>query len=114
MRQLEGFEPRDFATCEAVLVEAWFHLARGIQRHRLRALLDEEDVTVLPGAADRAFRDEVFDWLQKYADHAPNWTDACIAVLSGRDRSLEVWSYDSEFRTTWRRPDGTAIPMAVK
>jgi hypothetical protein len=40
--------------------------------------------------------------------------DGCIAVLSGRDRRLKVWTYDREFRTTWRRPDGTVIPMAVR
>jgi hypothetical protein len=36
-----------------------------------------------------------------------------LAVLSGRDQHLKVWTYDREFRTAWRRPDGTAIPMAV-
>ena len=23
-------------------------------------------------------------------------------------------TYDKEFRTTWRRPDGSAIPLAVR
>ena len=113
MRQLEAFAPGDLATCEAMLVEAWFHLPRDIQRDRLRALLEDQDIAVLPGAADRAFRDEVFDWLQKYADHVPDWTDGCIAVLSGRDHTLKVWTYDGEFYTIWRRPDGTRIPLAV-
>ena len=36
------------------------------------------------------------------------------AVLCGRDKALKVWTYDGEFRTTWRRPDGTAIPLATK
>ena len=39
-----------------------------------------------------------------YADHEPDWADACLAVLSGRDHDLKVWTYDREFRTTWRRP----------
>jgi hypothetical protein len=44
----------------------------------------------------------------------------CDAVLtevcfhSERDTRLTVWTYDREFRTTWRRPNGTVIPMAVK
>ena len=25
-----------------------------------------------------------------------------------------LWTYDREFRTTWRRPDGTAIPLATR
>lgn len=56
----------------------------------------------------------MFEWLTKYAEREPDWADACLAVLSGRDSKLKVWTYDSEFRTIWRRPDGSAIPMAVK
>ena len=29
---------------------------------------------------------EVLDWLTKYADHEPDWADACLAILSGRDK----------------------------
>jgi len=25
-----------------------------------------------------------------------------------------VWTYDHEFRTTWRKPDGKSIPQAVR
>ena len=113
MRELESFAKQDLGTCEAVFVEASFHLTRSIQRERLEALLEDRDVVVLPAAVDRAFRDDVFAWLLKYADQRPDWTDACIAVLSGRDDFLEVWTYDDEFRTTWRRPNGTRIPFAV-
>jgi hypothetical protein len=56
----------------------------------------------------------VLAWLLEHADHHPDWTDACLAVLSGRDSTLQVWTYDREFRATWRRPDGSAIPLAVK
>jgi predicted nucleic acid-binding protein len=56
----------------------------------------------------------VFHWLTKYAEHEPDWADACIAVLCGHDKRLKVWTYDREFRTTWRRLDGTVIPMAVR
>ncbi len=56
----------------------------------------------------------VFDWIEKYADHEPDWADGYIAALCGRDRTLKVWTYDKEFRTTWRRPDGSAIPLAVR
>jgi hypothetical protein len=27
---------------------------------------------------------------------------------------IAVWTYDREFRTTWRRLDGRAIPLAVR
>jgi hypothetical protein len=58
---------------------------------------------------------EVFEWLTtKYVDHEPAWADGCLAVLSGRHKDARVWTYDREFRKTWRRPIGTVIPPAVK
>lgn len=63
--------------------------------------------------AARATRSTERQWLAKYADHDPDWADGCLAVFSGRDKSLKVWTCDREFRTTWRRPNGTTIPLAV-
>lgn len=99
--------------CEAVLVEACFHLSHAHQRERLRSILDELEVRSL-STDDPDSRAQVSAWLLKYADQKPDWADACIAVLCGRDSRLKVWTYDREFRTTWRRPDGSAIPMAVR
>jgi len=84
-----------------------------MQRERLRAMLDQfrmDPVTT----HDAALRAEILAWLIKYADHQPDWADGCLAVLCGRDTRHKVWTYDREFRTTWRRPDGKAIPMAVR
>lgn len=101
-----------FCVCEAVLAEACFHLPRRIERSRLAAVLGELRVNSLP-THDTDFRADVLAWLLKYADQDPDWVDACIAVLCGRDARLKVWTYDREFRTTWRTPDGKAIPSAV-
>ena len=87
-------------------MEACFHLPSRAQRHRLRAALDQLHIAALPRTDDRGFWLDVLDWLSKYADHEPDWADGCLAVLSGRDASLKVWTYDREFRTTWRRPTG--------
>jgi predicted nucleic acid-binding protein len=111
--ELQALAGSAFATCEAVLVEACFHLPHRVQRQRLRALLDRLDVAPLPAAPDSRYRRQVFDWLLKYADHEPDWADACLAVLCSEDAGARVWSFDREFRTTWRRRDGTAIPLAV-
>ena len=113
VRDLEQLGGSTFATCEAVLVESCFHLPNKSQRLRLRALLDYLAVAPLSSSADTAFRDEVFDWLSRYAEHEPDWADGCFAVLAGRDVTARVWTYDTEFLMTWRRPDGTAIPQAV-
>ena len=84
------------------------------QRERLRALLHDLNMQACPIADERAFWSDVINWLVKYADHEPDRADACLAVLSGREKDLKVWTYDREFRTTWRRPNGTAIPLAVR
>lgn len=114
VRHLESLAAQDFAVCDAVLSEACFHLPHGNQRRRLRALLRDLRIRPLPIAYDMEYWLAVLDWLAKYADHDPDWADACLAVLSGRDKELKVWTYDHEFRTTWRRPDGTIIPLAVR
>jgi len=103
----------EFAVCDAVIGEACFHLPRRAQRQRLHAALDELDVVGCSSPIESDFRSDVFAWLLKYADREPDWADACIAVLCGNDRALSVWTYDKEFHTTWRRPDGTRIPLAV-
>jgi predicted nucleic acid-binding protein len=111
---LESLAAEDFAVCDAVLTEACFHLPYLHQRQRLRALLQQLDVHALPMTYERAFWLDVFEWLTKYADHEPDWADGCLAVLCGRDRHLKLWTYDREFRTTWRRPNGTTLPLAIK
>ena len=113
VKDLEQIAADDFAVCEAVLTEACFHLPYRNQRLRLRDLLQELGVSTLPASADPALWGDAFDWLAKYAHHDPDWADACLAVLSGRNKRLKLWTYDREFRTTWRRPNGTAIPLAV-
>ena len=90
-----------------------FHLPHPVQRRRLALLLDELDIDSEP-TFDHVFRDEVFAWLEKYGEHEPDWADACIAVLCGRERRLKVWTYDGEFAAMWRKPDGRAIPLAIK
>ncbi|MBI3263365.1 MAG: PIN domain-containing protein [Acidobacteria bacterium] len=114
MQHLEDLARIPLCTCEAVLVEACFHLPHRAQRQRLRALLEHLNIAPASSVGDYAFWAAVFHWLAQYAEHEPDWADGCIAVLCGQEKGLKVWTYDREFRTTWRRPDGTAIPMAVR
>jgi predicted nucleic acid-binding protein len=114
LKHLATLAADDLAVCDAVLTEACFHLPHRSQRLRLRSVLNDLNVQVLTATHEPAFWLEVLDWLLKYADHEPDWADGCLAVLSGRDKDLRVWTYDREFRTRWRRPNGTAIPLAVK
>jgi len=114
VKHLESLAADDFLVCDAVLTEACFHLPHPSQRQRLLLLLNDLGIRSVPLVVERDFWIEVFGWLVKYAEHKPDWADACLAVLSGRERSLRVWTYDREFRTIWRRLDGSAIPMAVR
>ena len=114
VKNLESLAPNQLVACEAVLTEVCFHLPYPSQRQRLRALLDNLGVQPVPVSNESAFWWEVFDWLARYADHQPDWADGCLAVLSGRNRGAKVWTYDREFRTIWRRPNGTIIPLAVR
>lgn len=113
LRDLDRLAKRTLAVQEPVLTEACFHLPHPVQRDRLERLL--VDLAIETHVADDApaFRSAVLGWLRRYAQHTPDWADACLAVAAGRDRSLRVWTYDDEFRSIWRRPDGTRIPLAV-
>lgn len=111
VKHLDSLVSNEFAVCEAVLTETCFHLPYRSQRQRLRALLDDLGVHPVPARNDIEFWLEVFEWITKYEDHEPDWADGCLAVISGRDRDAKVWTYDREFRTTWRRPNGTVIPF---
>lgn len=113
LKHLGALAPAGLWVCEAILTEACFHLPHRMQRERLRAALDEFYIDSLP-TSDAGFWSDVFAWLGKYADHEPDWADGCIAVLCGHHKRLKVWTYDPEFRTIWRRPDGKAIPLAIK
>ena len=113
VRHLESLAANEFGTCDAVLTEACFHLPHRSQRQRLGAMLRSLDVEAVPRIPDADFWSDTLDWLGRYAEHEPDWADACLAVLSGRDRQVRIWTYDSEFRTTWRRPNGTTIALAV-
>jgi predicted nucleic acid-binding protein len=105
---------RSLLVCAPVLTEACFLLDTAVQRRRLWQML------IGLGARPLTLDDEawmwarVFAWLDKYADHQPDWADAYLAVASGIVKRARVWTYDAEFRTTWRREDGTRIPLAIR
>jgi predicted nucleic acid-binding protein len=95
-----------------VLTETFFHLSSQVARRKLRMLIKELGVSIreVTGSTLAAS----FDWLDLYADHEPDLADAITVVLSQELAGSLVWTYDSEFRTTWRRPDGSTVPLAVR
>ncbi|MGE0446482.1 MAG: PIN domain-containing protein [Vicinamibacterales bacterium] len=114
VRELGALSGEALATCEAVLAEVHFHLRRPAQRQRVRELTKGLRVEVLPERKASPLWPAVLEWLQKYDEYQPDWADACIAVLSGLNPQLRVWTFDREFHTTWKRPDGSAIPLVAR
>ena len=111
---LERFRQADLVTTMAALMEACLVLREGFQRTRLHRVIARCGIRLYPLSDPDDVCSGVFEWMRKYAEHQPDWTDALYAVLSGREHVLRVWTYDSEFVTIWRRPDGSRIPLAVR
>lgn len=114
LSDLDRVAKRGLVLSEPVLTEACFLLSTPSQRARLERLILELGMTPLAVDDAEELRTDVFRWLSRYAEHEPDWADGYLAVVSGRLRDARVWTYDREFRTTWRRPGGTRIPLAVR
>jgi len=114
LRDLDQLAGEPLVLCGPVLTEACFLLPGRAQRQRLQRFLLE--FTVAPYHSDDESRlwMEVFNWLIRFQEHDPDWTDAYLCVVSAKERRARVWTYDGEFRTTWRHPDGTRIPLVVR
>jgi predicted nucleic acid-binding protein len=113
-KDLDRLARRPLVVCDAVLTEAFFLLPGKATRSRLERLFGELGLRPLVLQDEAQFRSDAFGWMARYADQQPDWADACLAVVSQREKRARVWTYDSEFRTTWRRPDGTRIALAVE
>jgi predicted nucleic acid-binding protein len=56
----------------------------------------------------------ILSWLIRYADSAPDFTDAYLVAVTATQKRMRVWTYDHEFSTIWRRPDGSKVPLAMQ
>lgn len=92
-----------------MLTETVFALPKADQRGRLALLLDRLAVANPAIDDELALRRSVFAWLAGYADHDPNYADAELCVIAGHDRRARIWTYDSEFKNVWRKPDGRRL-----
>jgi predicted nucleic acid-binding protein len=103
-----------FVVSNAVLAEVVHLLVGRRSRERLAALVEQLPIAAWSDDRARESRTAAFRWLERYAEHRPDWADAILVVASANDPKARVWTYDSEFTTTWRRPDGTRVPLAVR
>ena len=98
--------------CAPVLGEACFLLTSAAQRERLRRAVTTLRLRAYRSDDEDRLWSQIFDWMTRYREHDPDWADAYLAVVTGMNLRFKVWTYDRQFHTTWRRPDGTAIPLA--
>jgi predicted nucleic acid-binding protein len=105
VRDLEKHARDELCVPAVVLCEACFLLATKAQRARLRELLAAMHVSEIREPRS----DDVFEWLERYADHEPDWVDGCLVVLAGHEH--RIWTYDREFRAIWRNVDGGALSI---
>ncbi|MBI4822095.1 MAG: PIN domain-containing protein [Deltaproteobacteria bacterium] len=108
---LRKLERQSLAVIPAVLTEALFFLHSSRSRLALREWLAHGNITRLDTIEEGDHEAEVIDWLLRYADHEPDYADGCLCVLSNLLPKAKVWTYDSEFSTIWRRPDGSRVPL---
>jgi predicted nucleic acid-binding protein len=94
-----------------VMAEVCHILPHSGHQNRFRQLIDQLNLQSSPVPDDHHLWTHVFDWLDRYANHEPDWTDGYLAVLTQLDTRFRVWTYDREFWTIWRRPDGSPIPL---
>lgn len=112
LRDLNRLAREPFVLCPPVLAEACFLLPYRAQRERMRRFLTELSVAPYRSGDEARLWIEIFDWLLRYQEHEPDWADGYLAVVSGQESRSRVWTYDREFRTTWRRPDGSRVPLS--
>lgn len=114
MGDLDRLARQPLAICTPVLTEACFLLTHPVQRQRLERLLNELSIRPLVLEDESGVWASVFQWLEKYSEHEPDWADGYLAIVSGLNRKAKVWTYDGEFKTLWRRVDGTKIPLVPR
>ncbi|HSI34067.1 MAG: type II toxin-antitoxin system VapC family toxin [Phycisphaerae bacterium] len=100
--------------CNPVLTEVCYHLPGAFLRSRLAYVMDSWVMSCAEDEGDPRLRADLLDWLSRYANHSPDMADGFLAVLAGRYAHAKVWTFDHEFETIWRRPDGSRIPLAAR
>ena len=112
MADVTRFSRDTFLTVPATLAEVCHILTNRKARRRFHHLLRQFPVEIFVDI-ERHHVAQVFAWLERYAEHRPDWADASLVLTSALLPKAKVWTYDREFATVWRRLDGSRIPLAV-
>jgi hypothetical protein len=94
------------------MTEACFLLDNAQLRRRLSALIEREVVQFAsPKNGDLTIRRSM-KWLERYAEHRPDFADAFLVCWAESDSAAVVWTFDREFSTVWRTLGGKKVPLA--
>lgn len=93
-----------------VLTEALHFLRAAVIRKRLQAAFEQGSLQ-LAAPSEPAHAREALAWLERFADHSPDFADAHLVVWAAGDPKLAVWTFDSEFSTLWRTPAGGRVRL---
>ena len=91
-----------------VFVEAHFFLPAEHQRQRLHGHLESGAFVPVEPAHGARCLDYALEWLKEYAEHEPDFADAWLISMADQARAT-IWTFDSEFETTWRTLDGAEL-----
>ena len=100
-----------FATCEAVISESLFLLARARDGKKALCSLIERGVIVVR----YAFAEETAETLRlvrRYNDTPMSFADACLMRMAEKNDDTVVFTTDSDFRT-YRKNGRQVIPLIV-
>ncbi len=97
--------------CTPVLTEALHFVSAPVGRRRLR-LAFEAGILELggPGQALGETTRRALAWMERYSEHEPDFADAFLVTWSDAEH-LPVWTFDSEFTTTWRSAKGRRVRL---
>jgi predicted nucleic acid-binding protein len=95
-----------------VLTEAHYLLPDRRLRLRLQAFFTRELMRAEAPERSEAVTARSLEWLRRYADHAPDFTDAFLVCWAEADAAASVWTFDREFVTTWRTLSGKRVKLA--
>jgi predicted nucleic acid-binding protein len=101
--------PLPWLTCEAVVVETFFLLAR-LEAARLVRLLNDGRLRVVYGLRDEG--KPVFDLMDKYADVPMSLADACLVRMSETLPDPVVLTTDTDFKI-YRRHSRQVVPCLL-
>lgn len=105
--------PKPRLVSQPVIAEA-IHLfgAHPVYVGRLAAALTEGTIELAVTAHWPRLAKRTFAWMARFAEHRPDFVDAFLVAWHEEESGSRVWTFDSEFHSTWRTSKGKRIKLA--